>query len=116
MQLVKYLVLNGILVVSLYFGFIEGVQGASNVAHLIGWFTAIVQLVYLSDKAVEMLLKVDMPVSKEVDALFDILVVCTFAYFGSIILAGLYLFGTILAYQAKEKADKLRQERLASEN
>jgi len=40
-RIVSYLVLNGALAGSLYFGFVQGINGAENIAYALAWFAII---------------------------------------------------------------------------
>ena len=112
----RYIVINGIFVACLYYGFAEGMDGPLNVALAIGWITAvlgiIILLAFVADeekmtaKIAEELEKKDakfgMP--KWFDVIFDIAVTITFLWFGHIFLSvlyGLHILGGIKVRNAK---------------
>lgn len=110
MRLFGYLLLNGIFITALYYGFIVGVAGALNIAVFMGWFVAILSWFYASDEVIDTLAKKGLVVSKELDFLFDLGITLTFVYFGHFVLSFFYLLGAIIQYGAKCKAEEKIKE------
>jgi len=110
MRLFGYLLLNGIFITALYFGFIVGVTGALNIAVFMGWFVAILSWAYLSDEVINTLAEKGVLVPKELDFLLDLGITLTFVYFGHFVLSFFYLAGAILQFGAKGKAEEKIKE------
>lgn len=106
----KYLLVNSIFSTSLYYGFVEHVEGAERVAMAIAWFCIIFSWFFLSDKSIEIIRENPSLIPAWVDRTFDISVTAVFFWFGSVWTASFYFIHILLAIAAKEKAKEAVDE------
>ena len=100
----KYLLINSIFTASLYYGYVESVEGAENIALAIAWFIIIVSWLALSDEFVQQLRKNPSITPKWIDQPFDLAVASIFFWFGAEWTGAFYLLHIILFIGAQEKA------------
>lgn len=84
MKLLKYLAINGVFTASLYFGFIEEIGGALNLAYFMAWWAIIVSFCAYSDDAKELMQETGRPVPEWFDVVFDLCVVAVLVWYGAI--------------------------------
>lgn len=105
MRLFKYIVINLIFVVSIYYGAVEGVAGAENLALFITWIMIIISPLFLVDEVIE---------SKEIreilqnpivprwfDVALDLSILGAFIYYGWIITGVGYLLHILIINNVK---------------
>jgi len=81
MRLFKYLTINCVFSALLYFGYIEEIEGAENVALFIAWVASIATL-FSGDSTAADIKSGKLPlVPRQVAVLFDFGVVCVFVWF-----------------------------------
>lgn len=91
MRTLKYLLVHGIFAVALYFGFIEGIAGAYNIAMFIAWFSIVVSWFAPMEKLAFANKSKKRAVPQWLNALTDLSVVTILAWHGAMITAGFYL-------------------------
>jgi hypothetical protein len=99
----KYLVLNSILALSLWFGLVEGIQGALNLGLFMSWLVFVLSLTLLSDDVVERGAKEGLWVPIWFDTLFDSFIVGLLAWHSCFWTAGVYFIHMciLVAYRSK---------------
>ena len=103
----KYLLINGGLVVSLYFGMVSGITGAMNVGLFILWVTIIISGFLLiedvrKEENVVTALQ-NLPVPRSIDRIFDIGIVLSLVWYGWIITGiGYFIHMIIIHYVFEE--------------
>jgi len=84
MNLIKYVIVNGLFGASVYYGFFEGVEGALNIAYFYAWLCSIVSLLATEETVKALAEKGKKPsVPKWINAVFDISISCVFVWFGA---------------------------------
>ena len=95
-KIFRYVFINSIFAVCIYYGFFEGVDGARNVAVFMGWITATLAVLILlatavdENKMLEAMARHDTPIPWLVDLAFDLCVLTTFVWYGHYMLALFY--------------------------
>ena len=102
----EWLLINGVLAIALYFGFVEGVEGAYNVAMLVTWFTIITSPFYFADEMIQKMRKKGRSVPKLISLAFDFSVLFFLAWHGAAATAGFYVIHMICFEGAWDKANK----------
>lgn len=103
MKYLKYLVLNSILALSLWFGLVEGIQGALSLGLFMSWLMFVLSLTILSDKAIEKGTKEGLWVPVWFDTLFDSFIVGLLAWHSCFWTASVYLIhmSIVMVYRSK---------------
>jgi len=113
LKTLRYFLINGVVVASIYLGMYNGDEGALNIALFLLWFTAISSLVLMSDTVIDEI--ADKITENSVPAWFDISldtgVSLSLIYAGYFWLAGFYIFHMVLLLNARDKANKLISSR-----
>lgn len=112
MKLAKWVLINSALLAMMWFGLVEGVEGALNIALLMSWLTVIISLFCLSDSVIKKMLedKTTRTVNKYISILFDLLVASAFAWHGYIWLAGFWLVSVIFQEAMWVRLNELAQK------
>lgn len=106
MRLVRYIMLNGLLAASLWFGIVEHVEGAAIVAMVLAWFTSVTSLFMLHKDVIAVIRKRGKTVPVPVDHAFDVAVVGFMLWGGWIITGIAYAFHILMIAVAFHKAFK----------
>ena len=104
--------MNGGMLAALWYGFVEGVQGAQNVGLLLAWVTIITSLFAVSENIADDLVRRHggMSVPMWISWLLDFAVVTLLSWHGWMWTAGFYLFAALVLHGcislAQERARK----------
>lgn len=116
---VRYIIINGIFAVSLYYGFFEGVNGAKNVALFFGWVSGIFGTFIFAGLAIdsgkfskELAKSVQPAVPFVIDLIFDMGVLCIFVWFGHYILGMFYLVQIVAGKKIRDVPKKVVMDKL----
>ena len=109
LRVLKYVATNTVFSASIYYGYVEGIEGAENLALLIAWFCIIVSFFCISDQVVEAAAKSPSVIPRWIDTPFDLAVVGAFAWFGGFWTAGFYILHMFLCLNLRENAKKLNE-------
>ena len=104
MKAFRWALINGLFAACLYYGFIENIDGAYNVAMFLAWATVITSLFVSSDGVVKKMKDGGRSVTMGIDVLFDTVVILVFAWFGAWVTATGYFLHAILQQAAWDKA------------
>ena len=104
---VKWYLINGTFAAGLYFGLIEGIEGATNATLVVAWVSIVLSFLCVSDAVVEKLKEegTTRAVSRSVRVWFDICVFLTFAWFGYFVTAAFYIIHTLCIEVMYEKLE-----------
>lgn len=92
----RWLLMNGLFLMSIYFGFVEEVEGAKNIALFIAWATSIIGLSSYSDIVIkEIFKKQSRLVNRTLYVSFCSCVLFVFLWYGHIVLSIFYLLHII---------------------
>lgn len=92
MRKIRWAVINGAVLFCLLFGLANGHNGLANIAFFWSWFVIVVSFLTLSDKVRESAKVNPYSVPQWIDVSFDVIVSCTFAYYGHFVTAAFYVF------------------------
>jgi len=109
MKLLKWVVINGLFLVFLYYGFVEGIDNAENLALFFAWVNILCSLFMTQDDMVKKMQEVGRTVSKEVNVAYDLTVLCVFIWYGAWITGSFWLIGLIMQEAGWEKVKELEQ-------
>lgn len=109
MKAIRWALINGCFALALWFGFVEGVAGAKNVAMFLAWLSAVLGMFCATDAAVEELRKKPRSVPQGVNTALDVAVAIFLVWFGAWLTAIAYTIGHSILLSAREKADKLNE-------
>lgn len=94
-KIVRYIVMNGVLVASVYGGFYMGNEGLANIAKFLIWALFGISLVIFVPGLIAKLAREDAPIQRSVpkivDIMFDVALTMVLVYHGDI------LYGTVYA-------------------
>ncbi len=111
-RLLRYLIINGLIVITIYYGMYKGNGGALNIAVFSLWFISISSLLLLNNTVVEQIgdkiLQTTVP--PIFDRIVDLGIVLSIIYKGYFWLGGFYIFHLILVKSARERAEKLMKK------
>jgi hypothetical protein len=109
---VRWFLIHGLFSAALYYGYIEGVQGAKNCAIAYAWFCIIASLLTLCTPVLKKAAEDGglLSVPKWLNTIFDISVVVFFAWFGSWAISTFYLLHYFLLGAALTKIEEMRKE------
>lgn len=82
MRLIRYIITNAAFAVCLWFGIIEGISGAANVALFIAWIAIVTSLFACSKDVIEKLAQRGRTVPMWIDQSFDLMVVAFLVWHG----------------------------------
>lgn len=102
---VKWYLINGTFAAGLYFGLIEGIEGAINATLVVAWASIVLSFFCVSDAVVEKLKEegTTRAVSRSIRVGFDVCVFLTFAWFGYFVTAAFYIIHTLCIEVMYEK-------------
>jgi len=101
---VKWLAFNGVFAGSLYFGYVEGIDGFVNVALFIAWLAVIVSPFTLAKPVLKEILNQGGPaMSDHVEGVFDIAVIVVFVYFGAWVTGAFYAVHAIIIQTGRKE-------------
>jgi hypothetical protein len=100
----KYLLVNSIFSASLYYGYVEHVEGAERIALAIAWFCIVISWFANTEQAIKVIQENPSLIPAWLDRSFDFIVTAAFFWFGSVWTASFYLLHILLILAAKEKA------------
>jgi hypothetical protein len=106
MRAVKWAVTNGLFLAVVYFGIVEGVQGARNVAVFFAWFAFAISLLGLSKEVRSDAFKRGPSVPLGVSAAVDFVALGIFLWHGWFVTGSAWLIHALLMYSAYEQAAK----------
>lgn len=113
---ISYVISNGIMVGSVYFGMFKGNDGALNIAVFYGWFVSVMAIFFslaLTKKDIAkksaLQYKGGSGIPRWFDAILDVSITLAMIYKGYFWLSGFYLFHTVLLHSAKEKLIKVKK-------
>jgi len=109
-KIVKYTLINILFVATIYYGFVENIEGAERLSLVIAWFIIICSWCALSDQVIELLSKNPPVIPRSIDVTFDFLVCAAFIWFGAVWTGAFYLLHIFLIMAARENAAKLNEE------
>lgn len=104
MNILKKLLARTAWIVLLYFGFVEGIEGAKNVIIALAWFFVIFSPLLLLDGFIQDLAKRPAPPLMWLSHWSAGLTVVAFAWYNHPWLAGLYLLASVMSASALEHA------------
>lgn len=112
-QILKYLVMNFMFVLCIFFGFVyeEPIEGAYNIAMFIAWFIIICTPLLYSKTFQEILIEQGPSVPMFFDNALDLAIIITFVWFGSIWTGGFLLLACVLKIGAWEKIKQTIEKR-----
>lgn len=109
MHYLRWLLANGVFSACIYFGFIEGVDGAKNIALFLAWMTSIVSLFFYSDAVMkEIFKKQGALVNRTLDVIFDCCVLSVFLWYGYIVLSIFYFIQIISCGRMHDEKLKIK--------
>jgi hypothetical protein len=110
---VRWFIINGLFVTALYFGFIEQIGGAKNVALIYAWFCITISFLVQIDTIADSVAKEKhniISVPLWINDCLDHFVVAFFAWFGCWIIAIFYLIHIYLIKAFVEKVKELKEK------
>lgn len=118
----RYFIINAVFVAALYYGYVEGVDGAENLALFMGWITAILGIFVLLSAAAdrkkfaEIVYKNNYlpPVPLWFDVIFDLGVAAVFAWNAHYVLAVLYMFSIVAGKEMRDAPKAVTLQTLMS--
>jgi len=117
MKLAKWTLINGLFVICLYFGYVEGVEGARNVALFYAWFVILTWFFVALVNADEMVLRLKEDGRSAPRFIFialHLLITACFAWFGAWITAIFYILHVVIGETLWSKSQEIKEEK--SEN
>ncbi len=109
MKQIKYFLTNGAFIALLYFGFIEEIDGAYNVAMFFAWVTIAVSVISISDSIIKEKAKEGFLVPAWVDVSLDIGVVIFLAWFGAWFTCIFWVMHIACMLHIREEVKKINQ-------
>ena len=110
MKILRYILINGLLLFILLYSFYNNNIMPQNIALSIYWITSIIGtlFIFISDSFIQKIKQSDVSfsVSKEIDALFDILIVLLFINLGLVYLPIFYFTHIIGLYTLRKRLNK----------
>ena len=103
MRLIRFILINTGFAVCLYFGLVEDVNGAINVALFIAWFHVFVGIMCVSETVAVEIRKNKRTVPFEFDITYDLLVTLAFLWHGYWVVGVLYLLASLLVEGARTR-------------
>ena len=104
MKVLKWVLLNGLFGVAVYFGFIEGHEGAYNAAMFVAWVSIVCSFLLLADPVIEKMKETGRTMPAWINISFDAVITITFVWFGAWVTGGFYLLHIALTEAAWSKA------------
>ena len=95
MRRLNWAAVNSAMLASLYFGVIEGINGAQNLAYFITWIAIPASFVAYNDEAKTAIQKNGRTVPRVVTVITFLMCISTFVWFDSIV-TGIFLFVALL--------------------
>ena len=112
--LIRYSIVNGIFAYCVYAGFYLGIEGPQNIAKFMIWLMFLVALMMCIPQVVEIFVKSEKPIErsmpKEIDWVYDAVVVIALIYVGSFFYGSIYLIHTIVGNTMWAVYRKLRED------
>ena len=112
--LIRYSIVNGIFAYCVYAGFYLGIEGPQNIAKFMIWLMFLVALMMCIPQVVEIFVKSEKPIErsmpKEIDWVYDAVVVVALIYLGAFLYGSIYLIHTIIANTMAAVYNKLRED------
>ena len=112
--LIRYSIINGIFAYCVYAGFYLGIEGPQNIAKFMIWLMFLVALMMCIPQVVEIFVKSEKPIErsmpKEIDWVYDAVVVVALIYLGAFLYGSIYLIHTIIANTMAAVYNKLRED------
>ena len=112
--LIRYSIVNGIFAYCVYAGFYLGIEGPQNIAKFMIWLMFLVALMMCIPQVVEIFVKSEKPIErsmpKEIDWVYDAVVVVALIYLGAFLYGSIYLIHTIIANTTAAVYNKLRED------
>lgn len=97
-RVARWTLLNALLGILVYYGFVEGVNGARNASVFWIWFVSIVSLAFLIPDVAKPIREKGPPVPTFVDITFDCAIVGLLAWQGHFLLATIFLVHTCILH------------------
>lgn len=112
--LMRYFAINGIFAYCVYAGFYLGMEGPQNIAKFMIWLMFLVSVLMCAPQVIEIFVKAEKPLErampKEIDWVFDALIVIALVYFGAFVYGSIYLLHTIVSNTMAAVYNKLRED------
>lgn len=100
MKNIQWVLVNGAFAACLYFGYIEGVEGALRVAFFLAWFAIICSLPTASEEVRKKMRENGRTIPAWVSVPFDIAVTVVFVWFGAWVTGAFYVLHILLLHAA----------------
>jgi len=107
---IKWWLLNIVFAIAIYLGFIDGIDGAKNIAYFIAWSSIVLSLFMFSDEVIDKMAKEKRSVPSWASALYDLSVTAVFVWFGAWVTGLFYLIHFVIIEAAWSKSEKTVSE------
>jgi hypothetical protein len=106
MKKLKWILLNGVFMAAVYFGFYQDIEGAYNIAMGIAWLSIIVSFMLMGDEAQKRLKTHGRSMPKSINLSSDTIILFSFAWHGAVFTAIGYFIHMAITEHAWNEALK----------